>query len=256
MCRIAAYLGPPLVLAEFLQRPPHSLYRQSWAPREMLTATVNADGWGVAWRCDDGRPGVYRHPLPIWADINLDSLGRSLVSREWVGNVRSATTGLGTSDVNTQPFTADGWLFTHNGYVADFAAGLRRELRAGLSPAIEADIQGNTDSEYLLAWLREQQTDPANALRRTVTWLRDHLIGDDDRALLNLLISDGQMLHATRAAIGADCPSLYWHPGHSGFGGGCLIASETLDDDVGWQPVPPQHQISLAPGRAPVFEPC
>ena len=38
MCRHLAYLGPPTTLAELLLHPPHSLLRQSWAPRRQRTA--------------------------------------------------------------------------------------------------------------------------------------------------------------------------------------------------------------------------
>lgn len=49
MCRHIAYLGPSIPLGELLMRPPHSLVRQSWAPRHQRYGTVNADGFGVGW---------------------------------------------------------------------------------------------------------------------------------------------------------------------------------------------------------------
>ena len=44
MCRHLAYLGRPVPLRELLADPPHSLLRQSWAPRRQRHGTVNADG--------------------------------------------------------------------------------------------------------------------------------------------------------------------------------------------------------------------
>lgn len=251
MCRIAAFLGPQLDLATFLTAPPHSLHRQSWASREMQTATVNADGWGVGWLDGHDRPVVYGDTHPIWSDRNLDGLGRSLRSHLWVGNVRSATAGLGTHDVNTQPFADDHLLFTHNGFITDFAHTLRRAMRAELDPELEAGIEGNTDSEHLFALIRQHAGEPRAALARALAWVRRALERDGVTALLNVIISDGDSLVASRAAVGADCPSLYWHAGHDAFGGGALVASEPFDEDPGWQPIPPQHVISLEPGRQP-----
>ena len=44
MCRLAAYLGAPLSPARLVFDGSHSLYEQSWAPRELLSGTLNADG--------------------------------------------------------------------------------------------------------------------------------------------------------------------------------------------------------------------
>lgn len=256
MCRIAAYLGPELGLHDLLVAPAHSLYRQSWAPREMRTAVVNADGWGAGWFAG-GRPAVYRNTLPIWADRNLDALGRSLHAPAWVANVRSATAGLGTHDVNTQPFASDELLFTHNGFITDFSVALRRRLRAALPDAIEAQILGNTDSEHLFALIQTFAADGGlqAELRAAIAWLREALAGSGTTALLSIVLCDGESIVAARAAIGADCPSLYWHPAHTGFGGGALVASEAFDEDPGWRAIPEQHLVVLHRERAPSCSP-
>ena len=44
MCRLAAYLGEPIPLAEALYRPSHSLQKQAYAPRELVDGYVNVDG--------------------------------------------------------------------------------------------------------------------------------------------------------------------------------------------------------------------
>jgi len=243
MCRIAAYLGRPCTLGDFLTAAPHSLARQSWDAREMVSATVNADGWGAAWLDDDGRPAVYRQILPIWADGNVDALARSLRSSVWLGNVRSATAGLGTDHANTQPFCDDTLLFTHNGFIDRFAHTLRARLRAELDAAIEIDITGNTDSEYLFALIRQQRGTLAErvraALERVTTWLTPT---PEIRGLLNIVVSDGRQLVATRAAVHADAPSLYIH---TDWHGGAVVASEAFDDNAGWQAVEPQEIIVI-----------
>lgn len=251
MCRIAAYIGPQLELTQFVAASPHSLYRQSWAPREMQTATVNADGWGVGWIDVHGKPAVYTNTQPIWADRNLDGLGRSLHSHAWLGNVRSATPGFGTHDVNTQPYTDGDLLFVHNGFITDFAHAMRRNIRTALNAEADASIEGNTDSEHLFALIRQQASEPCAALISALDWLRGLLQREGVSALLNIILSDGNVLVASRAAVGADCPSLYWHAGHPDFGSGALIASEPFDQDAGWQTIPPEHVVSLRPGAQP-----
>src|SRR3954451_22821241 len=66
MCRHLAYVGPPEPLGRILVEPPHSLYRQSWAPRRQRHGTVIADGFGAAWYADvDPVPARYRRAGPI-----------------------------------------------------------------------------------------------------------------------------------------------------------------------------------------------
>lgn len=254
MCRIAAYLGPPLSLGAFMRAPHHSLYKQSWAAKELVTATVNADGYGVAWLGENGQPAVYKNIMPVWADPNLTHLERNLRSRVWLGNVRSATEGLSTHMNNTQPFLSGQWLFTHNGFIENFSVDTRRAIRAQLDPEIEADIQGTTDSEYLFALIRQQRASMTSSLRNTYEWLKTHLSDKSTKALLNIIISDGTSLVALRAAINAPCPSLYYHAQHSGLENGVVVASERFDDDPEWIDFPEQHLLRLAPGQAAEIE--
>ncbi len=244
-----------MALGAFMRKPEHSLYKQSWAARELITAKVNADGYGVAWLAEDTKPAVYRNIMPVWTDPNLPHLERSLRSRVWLGNVRSATEGLSTHLDNTQPYIDAHLLFTHNGFIQDFAVSTRREIRAQLDPEIEATIQGNTDSEYLFALLRQQGLPLPGALRYVGQWLRDYLSGQGVKALLNIIVSDGDSLVALRAAINADCPSLYYHEQHPGLGNGQIIASEPFDDATGWHSLPAQHLLQLSAGQTAVLEP-
>ncbi|MGW2190673.1 class II glutamine amidotransferase, partial [Streptomyces sp. NPDC001719] len=49
MCRHLAVLGPRSTIGATVTEPPHSLVRQSWAPRRQRYGTVNADGFGIGW---------------------------------------------------------------------------------------------------------------------------------------------------------------------------------------------------------------
>ena len=116
MCRHLAYLGPPVPLRTVLTDPPHSLYRQAWAPRMQRHGTVNADGFGVGWYADgDPVPARYRRAVPIWGDPSLPDLARVTRSGAVLAAVRSATPGTALGESAVAPFGSGPWLFSHNG---------------------------------------------------------------------------------------------------------------------------------------------
>lgn len=252
MCRLAAYLGPSIRLDRFLLEPPHSLYRQSWACREMREAVVNADGYGIGFLNGDGAALTYKSMLPVWADSNLPSLGAALSSSLWAGNVRSATPGQATGLHNTQPFTGGGLFFLHNGYLDDFEAALKTALHSRLPPELAASIEGSSDSEYLYAWMRAHEGDGAarmTALQKALVTLPE--IISEAKALLNIIVADNRELLACRHALKAPCPSLYYCVDHAHYPEAVLVASERFDDDSAWQPVPEHHLLRLTPGCPP-----
>ena len=251
MCRMAAYTGSPMPLYDFLCAPPHSLIEQAHAPKEAVSATVNADGIGIGWYADDGAPALYRSPLPAWADANLDGLSRSLTRSVWMANVRSATDPLSNGTANTQPFTDSHRLFLHNGFIADFARSIRTRFRAELGAAYEASIAGTTDSEYLFALIRQyadNDGDTLAGLSKAIHRLHDWLDATQSGAMCNIIVAEGSRLIVLCHAYRETPPSLYVHPAHPGFGNGALAASEPLDGDRDWQPVSPDHIVTLEPG--------
>ena len=84
----------------------------------MLTAELNADGFGFGWYLESGDPGAYTNPMPIWSDINLAHIGRAFESRLWLGNVRSATPGQPVNQgqyppvPRRQPIIFAQWIYT------------------------------------------------------------------------------------------------------------------------------------------------
>ncbi len=255
MCRLAAYLGPEISLHAFLLEPPHSLYVQSWEPRELKYAKLNADGFGVGWYGPDDLPATYVNPMPIWSDVNLAPLAKSLNNDLWLASVRSATSGFASGAANTQPFSDGDFLFTHNGYLGGFDQGLRAEILRFLDNAIASQIRGNTDSEYIFALIRHYlNEDEELPLESAISEAFNNLSGwmEGKEALLNLLISDGERVYATRHAINHECPSLYYSTDDEAFPDGAqLIASEALNPDGFWQPVPEHHLLILDPEHPP-----
>ncbi|HQU16516.1 MAG: ergothioneine biosynthesis protein EgtC [Chromatiales bacterium 21-64-14] len=254
MCRLAAYIGPEIRLQEFLLEPSHGLVEQAWKPRELLYGSANADGYGIGWHDPQGRPAVYTNPLPIWSDVNLAHLGRSLSEPLWLAIVRSATAGFPVHQANTAPFYDEQLLYAHNGFIREFSTRLRPILCQYLAPEILAGIQGNTDSEHVFALLRHLVAgDPEFAIEEALgelfALLEDWV--DELPALLNITVSDGERIYATRHAFNHTCPSLYYTTDDEMFPGGQVVASEPLTDGGFWQPVPEHHLLILDPEQPP-----
>jgi glutamine amidotransferase len=254
MCRLAAYLGPEIPLQHFLLEPAHSLYRQAREPRELLYTKLNADGFGFGWYDPDGSPSIYTSILPIWSDGNLPHLARSLSRPLWLAEVRSATDDQPVHPCNTPPFYDERHLFAHNGFIGEFHLQVRPALQDMLSPPVAATIQGNTDSEYLFACLRQLLVDkphrpPGDALGELLDLLAEWV--DEQPALLNIIVTEGERLYACRHAINHECPSLYYTTDDELFPGGQLLASERFTEDSFWQPVPEHHILILDAEKPP-----
>jgi len=226
MCRLAAYLGPAIPLQQFLIDPPHSLYRQSWEPRELKYAKLNADGYGFGWYNRERIASTYTCTAPIWGDSNLPDLAATLYEPLWIAEVRSATPGNPVHTFNTAPFSDDKYLFAHNGFIRDFHAQVLPGMLQLLSSGSIAKIQGNTDSEYLFITLcqlllEDKKTDMAGAIRKLFSLVADWV--DDQTTLLNLVISDGERLYAARHGLNHESPSLYYTTDDELFPDGQLI---------------------------------
>ncbi len=252
MCRLAAYTGPTLQLDDLLTNPEHSLVKQSWAPREMMEARLNADGYGFGWFDQSGRPIRYRQTMPIWTDPNLPELGRGLAADTWVAVVRSATTNIPVNLANTMPYADEKFQFMHNGYINKFSRTLRSCLRREFRPEFEDLIEGNTDSEHLFVLLKQimwemKSDDPAVALVEMIVRLKVWL--KDERGLLNIIVAVPGKVWAMRCAINGNCPSLYYSLNPPPFPGASLVASEPLTDDDDWTEFAPQSLMVFEAGN-------
>lgn len=250
MCRLLSYLGPDIALSQLILSPEHSLEKQAWQPRELREAKLNADGFGIGWY-HDGSVARYRQSIPIWNDPNLHDLSHSIQQPLWLAMVRSATPGLGTHYSNTQPFSYQQWLFMHNGYILDFSASARPQIRRILNHEFEANIRGDTDSEYIFAlilhYLAEHKK-PLDAIRTAFHSIAN-IIGEES-ALLNVVLSDGEQIIASKHAINGLCPTLYYGRGIKGFAPNSqLLASEAITADNHWQPVADHSLLVLHRNR-------
>jgi len=250
------YLGEPVRLSELVDQPPHSLERQSYAAKELRGAVVCADGWGAGFYVpDDDLPCLYRSTLPIWADANRAHLGRAIRSRCMLACVRSATEPLSVSVASTPPFSMGPLLLAHNGFIENFSGTLARELEQNLSDTQYRQIRGRTDTEYILALIADAygaSDSPSplrlfSAVQSTLRLLLERTQRCGVQGLFALIVSDGQCLVASRAAVGNEPPSLYFSVQSAAPSRGTTIASEPLDERARWQALEPQSVSAFFP---------
>jgi gamma-glutamyl hercynylcysteine S-oxide hydrolase len=194
---------------------------QSYAPRRQSHGLMNADGWGVGFFMP-GRdePARWRSSRPLWADASFASVAPAISSGCVLAAVRSATAGMPIEETATAPFSSGRWLLSHNGVVD----------RLVLPP--HPDAESVCDSAQLAAHLFEFGPEQA------AEFVTD--IGKRDAsARLNLLLTDGRRLIATRWN---DTLSLLRRDD------GVVIASEPYDDDPRWADVPEHHLVEVSGG--------
>jgi glutamine amidotransferase len=236
-----AYLGPPVPLARLLYDPPHSLARQSWAPRDMRGGgTINADGFGVGWYPTgpgatpaDGTTAVrYTRESPMWADADLPALAAVTRSAAVLAAVRSATPGMPVGPGATAPFTDGRWLFSHNGVVKGWPESVTG-VASRLPVRDLLTLPAPTDSALLWALVRarlQAGAGPATAVAETVAEVAEAAPGSRLNLLLVNAVTAVATAHGHALSVRAD-------------GGAVLISSEPLDPDPGWRPVPQGHLV-------------
>ena len=243
MCRHLGYLGPPIPLATLLFDPPHSLSRQSWAPKDMRDGgTINADGFGVGWYPEWSEPVRYRRDRPLWTDLDLPGLARVTRAGAILAAVRSATGRMPVTDTAAAPFAEGRFLFSHNGVVKGWPGSVA-ELAARLPVRDLLTLDAPTDSALVWALVRDRLragADPGEALRDTVCEVAAAAPG----SRLNLLLTDGETLAATTLGHAL---SIRRHPDS------VLLSSEPLDDDPAWAPVPDGRLVVATPSTVDIF---
>ncbi|OUL33552.1 ergothioneine biosynthesis protein EgtC [Nostoc sp. T09] len=247
MCRLVGYLGNSIQLDELLYKQEHSLYKQSYNPQELKSGVVCADGFGVGWYNEAGKPFIYRNTIPLWNDPNIEELSNYVQSNCVVGYVRLAGNGETLDISNCQPFRSGKLLFVHNGEIENFQQTLYRPIRESLSDSTYQLIKGMTDSEHIFALLVEMwQSAPdqtlLSALRATLQKLTDLAKKHDTTFSANIIVSDGQAVAATRYAYRTQAPTLYWYCDHLKQPNQVIVASEPLFEQ-NWTAFPDQSTL-------------
>ncbi|RDI67998.1 class II glutamine amidotransferase [Nocardia pseudobrasiliensis] len=261
MCRLFGLSAAPArVRATFwLLDASDSLVRQS---------RRNPDGTGLGTFDVDGQPRVQKQPIAAYRDEEFAREAKECESATFLAHVRYASTGA-TTAVNTHPFTQHGRLFAHNGVIG----GLDR-LDAELGEYREL-VGGDTDSERLFAlvtkYADERGGDVAAAIAAAAGWVADNL----PVYAINFILTTPDQLWALRypethelfvleRAAGGTRGSRHLEQA-SGAGrirarSGDLaarpavtVASECMDEDPNWQPIPPGVLVHVGPDLAVTY---
>ncbi len=274
MCRFVAYQGHPVLLADLLHRPRHSLVAQSYRA-ESMSQPFNGDGFGVGWYPAEMSPFpcVIRTITPAWASHNLTSLGLAISSPRVFAHIRAASPGLAVQETNSHPFQHGRFLFMHNGTIKGFRA-IRRRLQQSLPDWAWESIHGTTDSEHAFALFLAELGEPE--AERTTAELRDTLLavlrrltrlvdeaGASTAMACNFALTDGRSTVVSRYSREFPNGSLHYSLGQrytcvdeDGDMAGtqapgprvAIVASEPLTRrPEDWQEIPPNHIFSLGP---------
>lgn len=282
MCRFVAYQGPPVLLADLLYRPRHSLVAQSYRA-ERMSQPFNGDGFGIGWYPAELAPFpcLIRTATPAWASDNLASLALAISSPRVFGHVRAASPGLAVQETNTHPFQHGRFLFMHNGTVKGFRV-IRRPLQQSLADWAFESIQGTTDSEHAFALFLDAVGEPE--ARKTTAELRDALVtvlrrlvtlvrstGATDAMACNFAVTDGVSTVACRYSRRLAAGSLHYSAGERYQcvdEDGDMLSPDAPDPRVvivasepitrrpeDWREIPANHTFAVGPDLAPELRP-
>lgn len=228
MCRFAAYLGEPALLADLLYEPDSALVRQ--AVDAELMSLLNLGGFGLAaWDAaspSPDRPLTYRVPTVPNFDRNLRSLGGKVRASALVAHVRGVVyeSDQAVSPQNVHPFLFEGASFAlaQNGDLYDFGR-MRYAMLEHIHPELATLIEGTTDTEWVYALILSQLPDPfaaidaeraAGAVEQSLEILRALRAahGISTQSPVNLVLTDGRWMVATRYAF-----DYGWYPDDGSF---------------------------------------
>lgn len=178
------------------------------APRSLASLShQHPDGWGIAifdknaQHAHGARWHLHKGTERAAADPSFHALAGRSRGHVLVAHIRQKTVGP-TKLENTHPFAKDGWVFAHNGTIPCCKA-----LREATSAARLAEIEGDTDSEVLFAFLLTRLDEagltqlPDAGARCAATQLIGEVAADlrrKDIGAFNFLLSDGQTCFAHR----------------------------------------------------------
>ncbi len=243
MCRHIGYIGKKNTLYSILLQHSHSLIELAYKPKEMREAILNADGYGIGWK-NEKRFWLYKNDLPIWNDINLNSLSKSISSNLVIGNVRSATIAENLGYFNTHPFFHNNFCFSHNGYIKDFDILTKKKLLRYFDDKYLGAIKGNTDSELIFLLLL-QYIERKKNIKKSIKEVIKIIEINYPAAMLNFLLAvydnNGKnRLFATKYSKNLTSPSLYYLNNNKSI----FISSEKLNNN-NWSAIKDKSLIEV-----------
>lgn len=237
---MVAYLGAETRASRLVFGGDHSLHDQSFRPRELLTGSVNADGYGVVWYAG-GRPARLASPFPIWQGPDLEGVLDTVRAPLVVAALRNTTPGIPAAHTAVPPLTVDRWTFVLNGFVENFRARFMRPLHALVPDALFGRLTGVSDTEALALLSAAACSDGLEvdrALDRVARQVVEMVQAAGATAQLNMVLTDGQTLAAVRTSSVGVSNSLYVCTGGTTWPAGTVVASEPLTRNDRWTAVP------------------
>jgi predicted glutamine amidotransferase len=223
------------------------------------------DGWGIASWQDGPLPEVARGLGAAHLDPEFERVSSAVRARTVLAHLRLASVGTVKLD-NAHPFTFGRWGFAHNGTLHAFGQH-RATIEALIDPRFGAIMRGDTDSERCFALFLTRLSSRANLdgspSLRDVQWalattlgevarITDVEVGDGKRSAMNFLVTDGDLLAATRrdrtlffAAEVAESVPFRARPATGTPLHALEIASEELQGPDVWHEVPPDGVIGI-----------
>jgi predicted glutamine amidotransferase len=268
VCRWLAYSGGQIVLADALYSHANSMIDQSLHSKLGAEAT-NGDGFGVGWYDGSPAPGLFKSVEPAWNDQNLRELATHTKSGHFFAHLRAAI-GSPVQQTNCHPYRYDGWLWMHNGFVAEFGE-VKRDLVLAVDPSLYPEIKGSSDTEVLfyLALTLGLQDDPVDAVARTIGIVEDvgRRHGVEYPFQGTIATTDGQRMWAFRYSSEGNSRSLFasrdvpllrrQYPDreilHELPANARLIVSEPVGDLPGaWEELPESSHVVVHGGHAEI----
>ena len=256
MCRLFGFrsaLSERVHDALVLER--NSLRRQS---------LEHPDGWGIASWQESGLPEVVRGLGAAHLDPEFERVSSAVQARTVLAHLRLASVGPVKLD-NAHPFTHGRWAFAHNGTLHAFDRH-RAAIEALIAPPY-LNFRGETDSErcfaLFLTRLDSRVAPGGTATLGDVQWalatvmdevarITDVDVGNGKRSAMNFLVTDGDLLAATRrdrtlffAAESAEGVPVRERPPTGTRLFALEVASEELQGPDVWHEVPQDGVIGI-----------
>jgi glutamine amidotransferase len=222
------------------------------------------DGWGIASWQDSGLPLVARGLGAAHLDPEFERVSSAVQARTVLAHLRLASVGPVKLD-NAHPFTHGRWAFAHNGTLHAFDRH-RAAIESLIAPE-HRTFRGDTDSERCFALFLTRLSSRADALGvptlRDVQWalasvmddvarITDVNVGNGKRSAMNFLVTDGDLLAATRrdrtlffAAEATEAVPLRERPPSGTRLFALEVASEELQGPDLWHEVPQDGVIGI-----------
>ena len=259
MCRLYGLISshPRKVECDLIQSQ-HSLLHQS---EHDVSGEQNSQGWGLE-NFEKNQANVVKQPQAAFESDEFRWQAAKIHSKQVISHVRRATIGNASME-NTHPFVHHGLILAHNGHIDHFPV-IRKKILSAITEEESKWIQGDTDSEHILAYLHHIYHQDPNAslatilthgLRKIIQMIRE--VDPDKESALNIVFSNGKEM----AASCYNC-SLYFierdavHPCQVCSGElhinedpksyqAVVIASEPITTDEEWKKIPNRSIIEV-----------